>query len=209
MINLMELNVNKTKNKFSLLIVLLSLAAVNCVSLPAPAAPVDVQAYKGKPQAEREKKYQESLIDSAGSGYKINGAQLTAQQIHPLFSAGYVSEPTRSLFNSHSRWETTGTIFGAVGGGFLGWMIGLQLNSGLSKRTKDSLGPGYFWGIGGGSLAIGIVCAVVASNKLTAASQSYNEDLYKALELQQKTSFNPIPHHEQYAHHSFAWSHQF
>ena len=148
-INLMELNVNKTKNKFSLLIVLLSLAAVNCVSLPAPAAPVDVQAYKGKPQAEREKKYQENLIDSAGSGYKINGAQLTAQQIHPLFSAGYVSEPTRSLFNSHSRWETTGTIFGAVGGGFLGWMIGLQLNSGLSKSTKDSLGPGYFWGIGG------------------------------------------------------------
>ncbi len=190
-------------------IALAAMSVANCVSLPVPASPVDVQAYKGKPQAEREKKYQENLIDSAGRGYKINAVQVTPLQIDPLFSAGYASEPTRSLYSSHSRWQTGSTIFSTIGGGFLGWMIGLQLNGNITKSTRESLGPAYFWGIGGGSLAVGIVFAVISSNKLVAATESYNQDLYRALDLQQKTSYIPIPRQEQYAHHTFAWNHQF
>jgi hypothetical protein len=191
----------------------LSIFVANCVSLPIPATPVDVEAYKGKQQADREKKYRENLIDSEGRGYKVNGVALTEMQMTPLFSASYTSENTRKIYSSASNWGTAGGIFTGVGSGVLGWMIGLQLSpsssSSSGKSIKDQLGPSYLWGVGGGFLAVGIVFYIVATNKLTAASQSYNEDLFRALELQQKTSLNPVPLHEQYAHHTMSWGHRF
>lgn len=193
-----------SKLRYYFLSVAIATTFVNCVSLPLPAAPVDVQAYKGKPEPERTKKYEENRIDTAGG--KINGVPVTAEQIEPLFQASYTSENTRSLKASHNRWQAASTIFSATGGGFLGWMIGLQLNGGVQKSTRESLGPSYFWAIGGGSLAIGIAFAVIAGKKLDAASESYNQDLFRALDLQQKTTYNPIPWHEQYAHHTFSWT---
>jgi len=180
-----------------------------------PTAPVDVEAYKGKPQAEREKKYQENQIDSAGRGYRINGVQVNNMQMSPLFSSAYTSENTRKLYSSSSNWGTAGGIFTGAGAGVLGWMVGLQLSpsssgsSSSGKSIKDQLGPSYLWGVGGGLLGVGIIFYVVATNKLTAASESYNEDLFRALDLQQKTSLNPIPFQEQYAHHTVSWGHKF
>jgi len=178
---------------------ILSLSFIaHCATAPKV---VDTAALKAKSQAERAQAFKDNEIVPGGvfTPYKIGANTLAGEALSPLFDAPYVSAHTKSIYSSGETWNTFAIIFGAAGGGMIGWNIG------TSARGADA--NVALWIGGGVSLAASFLFAGAADSKFAAASRLYNDDLYKALDLQQKTS--AIKPQEQFAHYSMSMQHAF
>lgn len=162
---------------------------------------VDTAALKAKSQAERAQAFKENEIVPGGmfTPYKVGENNLPGDALSPLFDAPYASAQTKSIYSSGETWNTFAIIFGAVGGGMIGWNIG------TSSRGADA--NVALWVGGGVSIAASFIFAGVADSKFAAASRLYNNDLYKALDLQQKTS--AVKPQEQFAHYTMSLQHAF
>jgi len=166
----------------------------HCVSAPKT---VDVEAAKAKSQAEREMIFKANEIIPGGyfTPYKVGGNGHSPDQLSPLFDAQYASAEAKSAYGSGNTFTIVSLVFGAAGGGLIGWNIG------TASRGGDANSGLYI--AGGASIVVGIIFGVIADSKYTAASRLYNNDLQRALDLAQKTS--AIKPQEQFAHYMFAY----
>ena len=171
---------------------------VNCIT---PPKMVDVAGAKNKSVAERETEYKYNAITPGNmfAPYKVGEAQYPAEQLSPLFTAPYVGEPARDKYSSGNTWNTFATIFAAAGGGLIGWNAGTAL-----AGREANVG---IWIGGGASLVLGFVFGGIADGKYTDASKLYNDDLRKALDLQQKTA--AVRPQEQFQHYVVSYGTSF
>lgn len=171
---------------------LLALALVaHCAT---PPKMVDTAALKAKSQAEREQAYKDNQITPGGlfTPYKVGASPFAAESLDPLFDAPYAGQPAKDKFSSGKTLSTIGGIFAAAGGFMVGWNLGTA-----ARGAETNAG---LWAGGGASILIGFIFAGFADGKFTDASKLYNDDLYKALDLQQKTS--AVKPQEQFAHYT-------
>lgn len=159
-----------------------------------PPKIVDTQALKGKTAAEREQVYKDNAITVGGmfSPFKVGQAPFPGEALSPLFEAPYAGNQTKNLYSSGNTWNTVATIFAAGGGFMLGYNIGTAL-----RGADTNVG---LWVGGGATLILGFVFGGVAAGKYADASNLYNNDLFKALELQQKIS--AVKPQEQFPHYT-------
>lgn len=185
--------------KTTYLLALLSATLLtHCITAPKA---VDTQALKAKTAAEREAEYKYNAITPGNmfAAYKVGQAPYPAEMLSPLFNAPYVTAPTKDKYSAGNTWNTVGTVFAAAGGGLLGWNIGTSL-AGRDANVGIWIG-------GGVSLVVGFIFGGIADGKYTDASNMYNDDLRKALDLQQKTA--AVRPAEQFAHYTMSYSSAF
>ena len=171
---------------------LLSLALIaHCAT---PPKMVDTAALKAKSQAEREQAFKDNQIIPGGmfTSYKVGASPFAAEALEALFDAPYTGQAAKDKFSSGKTLSTIGGIFAAAGGFMVGWNLGTA-----ARGAETNAG---LWAGGGASILVGFIFAGVADGKFSDASKLYNDDLYKALALQQKTS--AVKPQEQFAHYT-------
>lgn len=192
----------------------MTMLSMHCASVKSrPEAP-DTAQYADRPDAEREQVYQQNGIAPAGRGkYWINGKEYNHLEISGLFGASFVSEETREKYRRAQGFQDITNIFkGAALGGILGSAAGTALIMGpaASGNKEPNMAPvGVAWGVTGALLITWIVMNGASDSKMVVATEAYNNDLYRSLDIRQKTSYNPVPLLEQYAHYSASISHRF
>lgn len=173
----------------------------NCIT---PPKAVDVDSTKTMSPAKRQQIFESNKIKEGGlfTSYQVGTESYAGEQLTPLFDATYASEDAKSKYSSGQTLNTIGSIF-AMGGGFaIGWNLG-------TASRGQSAEPGLYIG-GGVAILTAFVFGYFANENYAEASKIYNNDLLRALELDQKVGFRPSQFNLQNnVEYQFGISHRF
>jgi hypothetical protein len=169
-----------------------------CATAPKP---VDTFAMRNKPPYERGQIYSQNAILPGGffTPFKIGDTGYNAEELSPLFDAPYTGPQAKDTYATANTWNLCASVFGAIGGGLLGWNAGTALGGGKAENG--------LWIGGGVSLGVAITFGIIASGKYADAAKLYNDDLMRALDLNVKTS--AVKPQEQFAHYSLGLTQSF
>ena len=162
---------------------------------------MDTDSWRNKTVRERAEGYGQNAIIMGGffTPYEIGGKHYDLGAFDPLFDAPYVSEKTKSTYDWSNRWALVGTI------SLLSSLTMLLWNAGLAMGDNETR-PGLW--IGGSSAGlIAIISSFMTVRKYTQACKLYNDDLMRALDLQQRMSI--IKPQEQFSHFLLSIAHPF
>jgi hypothetical protein len=160
--------------------------------------------------AEREKLYADSTVavdkkpPSPHTPYKVGDKYYSRNGIEPIFSMPYTSEKTKSFRGKASTWQTLGDITGVIGGGALGWNVGVLFGTG----SKSAFYYPWLWGVAGGGIVMAFVFGSFASDNFEKAIASYNEDV-KKLVLPEKVTSDLWYYYDRPQVFALSYSHSF
>lgn len=197
------------KKKILLTLASLSFTALSqCASQTAYVQPVSVNPKASV--AEREKLYADNTVNKVEKPpktlepFKVGEKYYGLEGIEPIFSTPYTSDKTKGFRSKAATWNTFAGIFGAIGGGALGWNTGVLIGSG----SKSAFYYPWLWGVAGGGLVFGYLFGSFAGDNYEKAIASYNEDLKKVV-LPEKVTSDFFRYYDQQPVVALSYSHSF
>ncbi|MCP4137698.1 MAG: hypothetical protein GY754_42435 [bacterium] len=127
---------------------------------------------------ERKISYEKNKINKSEKlfgGYIIDNKEYENGALKPLFTDSFLSAEVRDNWSMYNGLTITSGVFGGVAGACLGWNIGTLAAGGETEPV--------LWGVGAGTLAVGIIISCIADSYLDDAVKGYNIDLKTELNI--------------------------